>query len=157
MNKAFLIGRLTRDPELRYSSSNAAIVNFSIAIDRQYTNNQGQRETDFINIVAFQKQAENIKKYVTKGSLVAVDGRIQTRNYEDKDGKRVYVTEVVADRVQFLSTKGSTSDEVSSAPLDNVSPADFQTNDAPKETNVSDDVFADFGSSIEISDDDIAF
>ena len=157
MNKAFLMGRLTRDPELRYSSSNAAIVNFSIAIDRQYTNNQGQRETDFINIVAFQKQAENIKKYVTKGSLVAVDGRIQTRNYEDKDGKRVYVTEVVADRVQFLSTKGSTSDGVSSAPLDNVSPADFQTNDAPKETNVSDDVFADFGSSIEISDDDIAF
>lgn len=157
MNKAFLIGRLTRDPELRYSSSNAAIVNFSIAIDRQYTNNQGQRETDFINIVAFQKQAENIKKYVTKGSLVAVDGRIQTRNYEDKDGKRVYVTEVVADRVQFLSTKGSTPDSVSSAPLDNVSPADFQTNDTPKETNVSDDVFADFGSSIEISDDDIAF
>lgn len=157
MNKAFLIGRLTRDPELRYSSSNAAIVNFSIAIDRQYTNNQGQRETDFINIVAFQKQAENIKKYVTKGSLVAVDGRIQTRNYEDKDGKRVYVTEVVADRVQFLSSKNSNS--VSGTPTggDNVSPADFQTEVAPKETNVSDDVFADFGSSIEISDDDIAF
>lgn len=157
MNKAFLIGRLTRDPELRYSSSNAAIVNFSIAIDRQYTNNQGQRETDFINIVAFQKQAENIKKYVTKGSLVAVDGRIQTRNYEDKDGKRVYVTEVVADRVQFLSSKNSS--DVSGAPTggDNVSPADFQTEAAPRETNVSDDVFADFGSSIEISDDDIAF
>ena len=153
MNKAFLIGRLTRDPELRYSSSNAAIVNFSIAIDRQYTNNQGQRETDFINIVAFQKQAENIKKYLTKGSLVAVDGRIQTRNYEDKDGKRVYVTEVVADRVQFLNSK---SDSVAANTTDNVSPADFQ-NEAPKETNVSDDVFADFGNSIEISDDDIAF
>lgn len=153
MNKAFLIGRLTRDPELRYSSSNAAIVNFSIAIDRQYTNNQGQRETDFINIVAFQKQAENIKKYLTKGSLVAVDGRIQTRNYEDKDGKRVYVTEVVADRVQFLNSK---SDSVAVNTNDNVSPADFQ-NEAPKETNVSDDVFADFGNSIEISDDDIAF
>ena len=155
MNKAFLIGRLTRDPELRYSSSNAAIANFSIAIDRQYTNNQGQRETDFINIVAFQKQAENIKKYVTKGSLVAVDGRIQTRNYEDKDGKRVYVTEVVADRVQFLSSKGS--GDVSSNLSDNVSPADFQVEPDVKETNVSDDVFADFGSSIEISDDDIAF
>ncbi len=153
MNKAFLIGRLTRDPELRYSSSNAAIVNFSIAIDRQYTNNQGQRETDFINIVAFQKQAENIKKYLTKGSLVAVDGRIQTRNYEDKDGKRVYVTEVVADRVQFLNSK---SDSAAVNTTDNVSPADFQ-NEAPKETNVSDDVFADFGNSIEISDDDIAF
>ena len=153
MNKAFLIGRLTRDPELRYSSSNAAIVNFSIAIDRQYTNNQGQRETDFINIVAFQKQAENIKKYLTKGSLVAVDGRIQTRNYEDKDGKKVYVTEVVADRVQFLNSK---SDSAAVNTTDNVSPADFQ-NEAPKETNVSDDVFADFGNSIEISDDDIAF
>lgn len=153
MNKAFLIGRLTRDPELRYSSSNAAIVNFSIAIDRQYTNTQGQRETDFINIVAFQKQAENIKKYVFKGSLVAVDGRIQTRNYEDKDGKRVYVTEVVADRVQFLESKSS-SNNVASDTQD-VSPADFQS--SMPETNVSNDVFADFGSSIEISDDDIAF
>ena len=154
MNKAFLIGRLTRDPELRYSSNNAPIVNFSIAIDRQYTNANGQRETDFINIVAFQKQAENIKKYLTKGSLVAVDGRIQTRNYDDKDGKRVYVTEVVADRVQFLSSKGQTNEVNESN--DNVSPADFQTETKP-ETNVSDDVFADFGSSIEISDDDIAF
>ena len=157
MNKAFLIGRLTRDPELRYSSSNAAIVNFSIAIDRQYTNSQGQRETDFINIVAFQKQAENIKKYVSKGSLVAVDGRIQTRNYEDKDGKRVYVTEVVADRVQFLDSRNSGNTVSNDVSEDNVSPADFQTETSPKETNVSDDVFADFGSSIEISDDDIAF
>jgi len=153
MNKAFLIGRLTRDPELRYSSNNAPIVNFTIAIDRQYTNNEGQRDTDFINIVAFQKQAENISKYVSKGSLVAVDGRIQTRNYEDKDGKRVYVTEVVADRVQFLDTKNSNSNREKA---DDVSPADFQNEDV-KETNVSDDVFADFGSSIEISDDDIAF
>ena len=157
MNKAFLIGRLTRDPELRYSSSNAAIVNFSIAIDRQYTNNQGQRETDFINIVAFQKQAENIKKYVFKGSLVAVDGRIQTRKYEDKDGKRVYVTEVVADRVQFLDSKNSNNTSMVNDNEPDVSPADFQNNDDLKETNVSDDVFADFGSSIEISDDDIAF
>ena len=156
MNKAFLIGRLTRDPELRYSSSNAAIVNFSIAIDRQYTSSDGQRQTDFINIVAFQKQAENIKKYVGKGSLVAVDGRIQTRNYDDKDGKRVYVTEVVADRVQFLDSRNS-NNATNTNESNDVSPADFQTEDAPKETNVSDDVFADFGSSIEISDDDIAF
>ena len=153
MNKAFLIGRLTRDPELRYSSNNAPIVNFTIAIDRQYTNSEGQRDTDFINIVAFQKQAENISKYVSKGSLVAVDGRIQTRNYEDKDGKRVYVTEVVADRVQFLDTRNSNNN---SGKSDDVTPADFQNEDV-KETNVSDDVFADFGSSIEISDDDIAF
>lgn len=158
MNKAFLIGRLTRDPELRYSSSNAAIVNFTIAIDRQYTNSQGERDTDFINIVAFQKQAENIKKYVSKGSLVAVDGRIQTRNYEDKDGKRVYVTEVVADRVQFLDSRNSSNTTNTNTSNNNdVTPADFQTDTQTNETNVSDDVFADFGSSIEISDDDIAF
>lgn len=154
MNKAFLIGRLTRDPELRYSSSNTPIVNFSIAVDRQFTNKDGQRETDFIRIVAYNKQAENIKKYLTKGSLVAVDGRIQTGSYDDKDGKRVYTTDIVADRVQFLESKNSQGN--SQDITDNVSPADFQT-DMPKETNVSDDVFADFGSSIEISDDDIAF
>ena len=154
MNKAFLIGRLTRDPELRYSSSNMPIVNFSIAVDRQYTNKDGQRETDFIRIVAYNKQAENIKKFVTKGSLVAVDGRIQTGSYDDKDGKKVYTTDIVADRVQFLDSRSQTSGMTSEQ---SVSPADFQTRAMPSETNVSDDVFADFGSSIEISDDDIAF
>lgn len=144
MNKAFLIGRLTRDPELRYSSSNAAIANFSIAIDRQYTNGQGQRETDFINIVAFQKQAENIKKYVGKGSLVAVDGRIQTRNYEDKDGKRVYVTEVIVDSIDFLQSRKDESKQET-------------TKTENTKQKLSDDVFSEFGSSIEITDDDIAF
>ena len=153
MNKAFLIGRLTRDPELRYSSSNTPIVNFTIAIDRQFTNKDGQRETDFIRIVAYNKQAENVSKYVNKGSLVAVDGRIQTGSYDDKDGKRVYTTDIVADRVQFLDTRNSQPS--SSGENNDISPADFQTN--VEETNVSDDVFADFGSSIEISDDDIAF
>ena len=105
MNKAFLIGRLTRDPELRYSSSNAAIANFSIAIDRQYTSSDGQRQTDFINIVAFQKQAENIKKYIGKGSIVAVDGRIQTRNYDGADGKKVYVTEFWVDEMAQVFKK----------------------------------------------------
>lgn len=153
MNKTFLIGRLTKDPELRYSNNNAAIVNFTIAIDRQYTNQQGKKETDFINIVAFQKQAENIKKYVFKGSLVAVDGRIQTRNYDDKDGKKVYVTEVVADRVQFLDSKNSQSGG------NNVelTPADFDNKDMDT-VNVSDDIYESFGNeSIEVSDDDIAF
>lgn len=144
MNKAFLIGRLTRDPELRYSSSNAAIANFSIAIDRQYTNGQGQRETDFINIVAFQKQAENIKKYVGKGSLVAVDGRIQTRNYEDKDGKRVYVTEVIVDSIDFLQSRKDESKQET-------------TKTENTKQKLSDDVFSEFGSSIEITDNDIAF
>ncbi len=153
MNKAFLIGRLTKDPELRYSSSNAAIANFTVAISRQYTNQQGQKETDFINVVAFQKQAENIKKYITKGSLVAVDGRIQTRNYEDKDGKRVYITEVVADRVQFLDSKNSQSGGNNIE----LTPADFGNKEV-ETTNISDDIYENFGNeSIEVSDDDIAF
>lgn len=153
MNKTFLIGRLTKDPELRYSNNNAAIVNFTIAIDRQYTNQQGKKETDFINIVAFQKQAENIKKYVFKGSLVAVDGRIQTRNYDDKDGKKVYVTEVVADRVQFLDSKNSQSGGNNIE----LTPADFDKKEMDT-VNVSDDIYESFGNeSIEVSDDDIAF
>ena len=112
MNKAFLIGRLTRDPELRYSSSNAAIANFSIAIDRQYTNGQGQRETDFINIVVWRKQAENVAKYCSKGSQIAVRGSIQTRNYDAPDGTKRYVTEVVVDKTTFIATsKNSVSPE----------------------------------------------
>lgn len=158
MNKVFLIGRLTRDPELKYTSSNDAMVTFSIAIDRQYTNQQGQRDTDFINIVAFRKQAENIKKYISKGSLIAVDGRIQTSNYEDKDQKRVYVTQVIADRVQFLEPKSSSSTYNNSENQQNeVSPADFNKTKQEQTTNNSENVFADFGNSIEISDDDIAF
>ena len=100
MNKVFLIGRLTRDPELRYTGSNIPVATFSIAVNRNFTNQSGEREADFINIIVWRKQAENIKNYVKKGSQVAIDGRIQTRNYE-QDGVKRYVTEVVADNVQF--------------------------------------------------------
>ena len=156
MNNVTLVGRLTKDPELRTISTGNTTCSFTVAVSRQFTNANGERETDFINVVAFQKQAENIKKYCFKGSLVAIDGRIQTRNYDDKDGKRVYVTEVVADRVQFLGAKQSASETNVDTNKDEVSPSDFQ-DIKPNETNVSDDVFADFGSSIEISDDAIAF
>ena len=88
MNKVVLIGRLTKDPELRYTTSNIATVSFSIAVNRPFTNQQGVREADFINVIVWRKQAENVKKYITKGNLVAIEGRIQTRNYDDKDGKK---------------------------------------------------------------------
>ena len=153
MNKVVLIGRLTRDPELRYTSSNVATCTFSIAVDRNFTNQNGEREADFINIVVWRKQAENCKNYLTKGSQVAIDGRIQTRNYDDKDGKKVYVTEVVAENVQFLGTKGSTGSASSS---DDATPYDFSA-DMNQTTDVSNDPFADFGSSIEISDDELPF
>lgn len=153
MNKVFLIGRLTRDPELRYTGSNTAVASFSLAVNRNFTNQSGEREADFINIVVWRKQAENVKKYVSKGSLIAVEGRIQTGSYE-RDGQRVYTTDVVADNVQFLESKAQSQNRVN----DNVTPADFAfDNNSASTTDMSEEVFSDFGDSIEISDDDIAF
>ena len=154
MNKVFLIGRLTRDPELRYTGSNVPVCSFSIAVNRTFTNSNGEREADFINIVVWRKQAENVKNYLSQGSQVAVDGRIQTRNYEDKEGNKRYITEVVADNVEFLGSKkdgNSKSDEPT--------PYDFKDEDTKEEktTDVEDNPFADFGSSIEISDDELPF
>lgn len=157
MNKVFLIGRLTRDPELRYTGSNTAVATFSLAVNRNYTNAQGEREADFINIVVWRKQAENVKNYLSQGSQVAVDGRIQTRSYDDKDGNKRYVTEVVADNVEFLTPKGGSSSNKEANPT----PYDFGDNSSNNSnsstTDVDDNPFADFGSSIEISDDDLPF
>ncbi len=161
MNNVTLVGRLTKDPELRTISTGNTTCSFTVAVSRQFTNANGERETDFINIVAFQKQAENIKKYVTKGSLVAVDGRIQTRNYEDKDGKRVYVTEILANNISFLDSKGTntSSNDFNSLPEppreDSVSSSSNMNN--METVSVDKDPFEAFGDSIEISDNDLPF
>ena len=105
LNRVVLVGRLTRDPELRMSQSNIAVGNFTLAVNRPFTDRNGERGADFINCVVFRKQAENVKNFVQKGSLVGIDGRLQSRSYENKDGQRVYVTEVVCDSVQFLEPK----------------------------------------------------
>lgn len=163
MNKVFLIGRLTRDPELRYTGSNIAVATFSIAVNRPFANQAGEREADFINIVVWRRQAENIKNYLTQGSQVAIDGRIQTRSYDGEDGKKRYVTEVVADNVQFLDSKnrsengGNNFNNNYQAPQDNKTPYDFMSQEEPKTTDVQNNPFADFGNSIEISDDDLPF
>ncbi len=157
MNKVFLIGRLTRDPELRYTSNNIPSATFSIAVNRNFANQNGEREADFINIVVWRKQAENVKNYIGKGSQVAIDGRIQTRSYDGEDGKKRYVTEVVADNVQFLDSKSSGQSYTSgSNSTDSTSPYDFNQEE-PTTTDVKNDPFADFGSNIEISDDDLPF
>ena len=106
-NNVVLVGRLTKDPELRYSSSNIPMLYFSVAVNRTFTDQNGQRQADFINCVAFRKQAENMARFLGRGSLISVEGRIQTRNYQGKDGNTVYVTEVVAESVQFLESKNS--------------------------------------------------
>lgn len=152
MNKVCLIGRITRDPELRYTSSNVPSVRFTLAVNRPFQNQNGEREADFINVVVWRNQAENVKKYVSKGSLIAVEGRIQTGSYE-KDGQRIYTTDVVADNVQFLDSRNSSQNSGNT----DVTPSDFANNDSAQTTDMSEEVFADFGDSIEISDDDIAF
>ncbi len=106
MNKVILIGRLTKNPELRFTSSNIAVTTFSLAVDRI-----GSEETDFIDIVVWRKQAENCNKYLEKGSKVAVEGSIQKRSYENKNGEKRYLTEVVAENVQFLDTKSKVQQE----------------------------------------------
>ena len=154
MNKVILIGRLTRDPEMRTVGNGAVTTSFSIAVQRPFTNQNGEREADFINIVAWRKQAENIAKYCFKGSQVAVEGRIQTRNYDDKDGKKVYVTEVVADNVTFLGSKGQTSSGGDYAPQESNNGG---YNQDIVTTDVSEDPFKDFGEEVALSDDDLPF
>ncbi len=105
INRVILIGRLTKDPELKYTSSGAAIGSFSLAVNRQFTNSNGDREADFINCVIWRKSAENFANFTHKGSLVGIDGRLQTRNYENQQGQRVYVTEVVVDNFSLLEKK----------------------------------------------------
>ena len=106
INRSILVGRLTKDPDLRYTPNGVATCSFTLAVNRTFSNQQGEREADFINVVAWKRQAENAANYLKKGNLAGVDGRIQTRNYEGQNG-RVYVTEVVAESVQFLEPKGS--------------------------------------------------
>ncbi|MGM0471840.1 MAG: single-stranded DNA-binding protein [Bacillota bacterium] len=102
LNKIILIGRLTDDPELRYTPNGVAVTNFSLAVERPYTNQQGDRDVDFIDIVVWRKQAENCANHLGKGRLVAVEGRLQIRSYETNEGQRRKVSEVVANNVQFL-------------------------------------------------------
>ena len=105
LNVVALVGRLTRDPQLKRTAQGEAATSFTLAVNRNYTSRDGQQQADFINCVVWKKLAENVDKYCSKGSLVGVEGRIQTRSYENNQGQRVNVVEVVCDSVQFLETK----------------------------------------------------
>lgn len=133
LNRVILIGRLTRDPDLRYTPSGVAVTQFTIAVDRPFTQG-GEREADFIPVVTWRQLAETCANYLKKGRLVAVEGRIQVRNYENNEGKKVYVTEVIADNVRFL-----------------------ESNRDQKETGSSKDHFTDDGKPIDIPDDQLPF
>ena len=144
MNRVDLVGRLARDPELRHTTSGRAVCQLTVAVSRNFTNQNGEREADFIPVIVWRKQAENVKNYLTQGSQVAIDGRIQTRSYDDQQGQKRYVTEVIADNVEFLGSKGTSNNVNNSSNTEsNPTPYDFES--TPKGTDVESNPFADFG------------
>lgn len=160
INRVVLVGRLTRDPELRYTTNGAAVAQFTVAVNRRFTNSQGERDADFINCTIWRKAAENFTNFTHKGSLVGLDGRIQTSSYE-KDGQRVYRTDVVIENFSLLSPR----DETSSKPADTSNQkrsningySDQPANTANKPADKSSDPFKDNSRPIDISDDDLPF
>ncbi|MFC7440149.1 single-stranded DNA-binding protein [Laceyella putida] len=157
LNRVILVGRLTRDPELRYTPSGVAIARFSIAVNRNYTNQQGEREADFINIVTWRGLAENCANYLRKGSLVGVDGRLQTGKYENQEGRTVYTTDVVAEDVRFLEPKNrsESASDFGGGSYGGNSYGGGKNNNYGRKS--MDDPFADDGQPIDISDDDLPF
>lgn len=163
LNRVILVGRLTRDPDLRYTPSGIAVANFTVAVNRPYRNQQGEQEADFVNCVVWRKTAENLASYMKKGSLIGVEGRIQTRSYEGQDGKMVYVTEVLAENIQFLEPR-SASQQRMTADFSGGHESSFQHQaqspppsqpTQPKEQPSN--PFEQDGEQIDISDDDLPF
>lgn len=168
LNRVVLVGRLTRDPELRYTPNGIAVASISLAVNRPFSNQQGNREADFFNVVVWRKQAENVANYLRKGSLTGVDGRLQSRSYENNEGKKVFITEVVADSVQFLEPKGSSSTSKGSGDYGSPNSGgnsnqnqqqNYQQNQnqGRNNQNSADDPFANDSKPIDISDDDLPF
>ena len=161
MNRVVLVGRLTKDPELRYTPNGIPVATFTLAVNRSFTNQQGEREADFINCVVWRKPAENAANYLRKGSLAGVDGKVQTRNYEGQDGKRVYVTEILAESVQFLEPRsqnaGGNGQSNGNTGGSNYNSGNSQQRSNNNYTRVDDDPFTNNGKEIDISDDDLPF
>lgn len=162
INRVVLVGRLTKDPELKYTPSGVAMARFTLAVNRTFSNQQGEREADFINCLVWRKQAENTANYLKKGSLAGVEGRIQTGSYEGQDGKRVYTTDVVADSVQFLEPRNSQATQ-NSAPTSQPnehqrSQSEYQQSQTQSNyTRVDEDPFANSSGPVEVHDDDLPF
>ena len=153
MNRVELVGRLSRDPELRHTSSGMAVCQINVAISRRAA--QGSEpQADFINVVVWDKQAENVARYLSKGRQVAVEGRIQTRSYDNNEGKKTYITEVVANNVEFLGSGSDTSRQQS---IQDENPFDSMPMDEPETASVDNDPFASFGEKVEVSDNDLPF
>ena len=168
INRVVLVGRLTKDPEVRFSPNGIASCRFTVAVNRTFKGQNGEQEADFINCLAWRKNAENLANFMKKGSLIGLEGRIQTGSYEGQDGKRVYTTDVVADSIQFLeprnSTGGSqgTSNHESSTNTGGQHQGGSQgqyggNNNQPSYTRTDEDPFANSKGPIEVSEDDLPF
>lgn len=156
LNRVILIGRLTKDPELRYTPAGVAVTQFTLAVDRPFSNSQTkEREADFINIVTWRQLAETCANYLRKGRLTAVEGRMQVRNYDNNEGRKVYVTEVIADNVRFLESTGGNREEGSAEPKP--SSGNNGGNRYGGSREQQQDPFLDDGKPIDISDDDLPF
>ena len=142
INQVSLVGRLTRDPELRYTANGIGVCNFSIAVNRPFKNQSGENEADFLNVTVWRKQAEHVANYMKKGSLVGIEGSLRSRRYE-KDGQQVYVVDVQADRVAFLEQKGKNTTQ--------------QQKPQNEASSPNDDPFKGAGESIDIDSDDLPF
>ncbi|GAB2558354.1 single-stranded DNA-binding protein [Gracilibacillus alcaliphilus] len=153
INRVVLVGRLTKDPELRYTPNGVAVCNFTLAVNRPFKDQNGESQADFIQVQTWRKIAENTANYLGKGSLAGIDGRIQTRNYEGDDGKRVYITEVVADSVQFLDTRnGQNQPQSNDSGASNMNTP--QTNNNENSGGYEPNQYS---GPIDISDDDLPF
>ena len=159
MNKVVLVGRLTKDPEIRVFTNGNSVANFTVAVNRTFKNREGVVEADFIPVQVTGPQVNVVQKYVTKGSLIGIDGRIQIRSYDAQDGSKRYITEVIADRIELM---GSRRDNNESSPVNayvDTTSSVYMDQPSP-ETGVdvsTDDPFKDFGSEVSLSDDDLPF
>ena len=155
INNVVLVGRLTRAVDLRYTSNGTAYASFTVAVERNFKNQNGEKETDFINCVMWRKPAENLANYTKKGSLIGVEGRIQTRNYENEQGQRVYVTEVLAERFSLLESAKKDDNGVLSNRGTNTLP--FNKNQNSSGNFANSDPFTASGETFDVQDSDLPF
>lgn len=155
INNLTLVGRLTKDPDLKYTGNGTAVATFTLAVNRNFTNQSGEREADFINCVIWRKPAETLANYAKKGVLIGVTGRIQTRSYDNQQGQKVYVTEVIADNFQLLESKNSNSGQNTQGGGVSNSQTNNYTRNQQNRNNDESDPFV--NSSIAITDDDLPF
>jgi len=138
LNNVSLVGRLTKDVELRYTPSNVAVATFTLAVNRTFKNENGDREADFINCVMWRQQAENLASWAKRGALIGITGRIQTRSYDNQQGQRVYVTEVVAEQFQLLESKGQQGNQGQQRQQTQQQEPDFSRQGAPMDISSDD-------------------